>query len=419
LRQTARLPQIELDLAAIGNRWREFIPEAPMSTATSPFYHPNSITLSENEQRKYSLSRAIMRHADRMDGAQVNCFELELSDQIAKSLPADVKSNGGIFVPWSIRLDAASAKRAEDRARAGLDSKTTTKGKEVVFTEPGQFIEFLYNRLVVKALGARTLSGLQGNIAFPRQTGKATGSWVAENPGTDVADSNLTLDQVVMSPKTYQSSTSYSRQFLAQAQSVADIDNLVRSDLATDSALALDKAALVGDGTGNSPKGVLSTTGTQSYVLKSDTGTGGKPVYDDIVGMESMMEEVNADGLRGTLGWVTAPSIKAILRATSSLGNTIGIPVWQSGDTIDGYMAKVSNQLPKNLTKGLGTNLTVMILGIWSQMIIGLWGSGYELVVDPYRLKKQGMVELTSFVMADVGILQPSAFVYANDVAKV
>jgi HK97 family phage major capsid protein len=68
----------------------------------------------------------------------------------------------------------------------------------------------------VKELGAQTVTGLRENVAFPKQTGKASGTWVAENPGSDVADSSLTLGQVPSSPKTYQSSTSYSRQLLAR-----------------------------------------------------------------------------------------------------------------------------------------------------------------------------------------------------------
>ena len=369
------------------------------------------LALTEKEQREYSINRGILAMADVMEGRSVNCFELELSSEIEKTMPNDCKRHGGLYVPFSLTIDPAAVRRAELAYRAGLDTKTSTKGQEVVFTEPGPFIEFLYNRMVVKALGAQTLSGLQGNLAFPKQTGKASGSWVAENPGSDVADSNLTLGQVLMSPKTYQSSSSYSRQLLAQ--SVIDIDNLVRNDLATDSALAIDKAALIGDGSGNQPKGVTAITGTQHYTLSADAGNGAKPVYTDILTMEKLIEDANADTL-GTYGWATVPGIKALLRNTARLSNTIGWPVWEAPESMDGYTARITNQLPKNLTKGTGTNLTYLILGIWSSMMIGMWGAGYELVVDPYRLKKQGMIELTTFVLADIGIRQAVAFVWAD-----
>jgi hypothetical protein len=47
-------------------------------------------------------------------------------------------------------------------------------------------------------------------------------------------------------------------------------------------------------------------------------------------------------------------------------------------------------------------------------LIIGEWGV-LELLVDPYRLKKQGLIEVTSFMMADVGLRHPEAFAVIRD----
>jgi hypothetical protein len=89
--------------------------------------------------------------------------------------------------------------------RAGLNSATATKGGELKFTKPGHFLEFLNNNARERELGAQTVTGLRENVAYPKQTGKSSGTWVAENPGSDVADTNLTLSQVPSSPKTDQS----------------------------------------------------------------------------------------------------------------------------------------------------------------------------------------------------------------------
>jgi len=48
-----------------------------------------------------------------------------------------------------------------------------------------------------------------------------------------------------------------------------------------------------------------------------------------------------------------------------------------------------------------------------------MWGSGFEIVVDPYRLKKQGMIELTTFMLVDIVLKYPQAFVVATDVITV
>jgi len=397
---------------------------------TTPAAESSAVELTAREQKEYSICRGVMTHVRNIEeNKHDGCLEIEVSEQIAKR--HEGKNHGGLFVPWRLKVDAQLARDAVARygaemlKRAGLDSITATKGSELVFTEPGPFIQFLYNKMRLKELGATTMSGLQGNVAFPKQTGRATGSWVAENPGSDVADSNLTLSQVLMSPKTYQTSSSYSRQLLAQA--VVDIDNLVRADLASDAGLAIDKAGINGTGGGNDPTGILSTAGVQNYVLAADVGNGGKPTWDDVTIMEEKLEDVNADQV-GSFAWLTTPGIKGLFKRTPRLlyapaGGTVvnvtGDPIWTDDDEIDGLMARQTNQVPSNLVKGTsGAICNALILGVFSSMINGLWGSGFELVVDPYRLKKQGMIELTTFILTDWALRYPSGFVKAVDCLK-
>jgi HK97 family phage major capsid protein len=370
-------------------------------------------TLTEKELREYSLARAILVSADNQEGserAERNCFELEVSQELEKHVTG--KRYGGVLVPWNLSAGEFARKGTKSiSTRAGLDSKTSTTGTELKFTKPGDFLDYLYNRMRVKELGATTVTGLRDNVAFPKQTGKATGSWVAENPGSDVADSNLTLGQVLSSPKTYQSSTSYSRQLLAQA--VIDVDTTVRRDLAQDMALALDFGAIAGPTGGSSPLGLMNTTGVQAFVVAADSGNGGAVAYVDVLKMLEDLEDVNADQL-GDPGWLTTPGIKTDLKNTTRLANLIAIPVWTDNDEVAGYMARSSNQVPKTGVRGSTSNNHALIVGVWSTMQISMWGSGFELVVDPFRLKKQGMIELTTFMLADIVLKYPPAFVVAQ-----
>jgi hypothetical protein len=88
--------------------------------------------------------------------------------------------------------------------------------------------------------------------------------------------------------------------------------------------------------------------------------------------------------------------------------------VWGDDDTVAGHMARSSNQVPKTGVRGSTSNNHALILGVWTTMVIGMWGSGFELVVDPFTLKKQGMIELTSFAMTDIVLKYPQAFVVAQ-----
>ena len=77
-------------------------------------------------------------------------------------------------------------------------------------------------------------------------------------------------------------------------------------------------------------------------------------------------------------------------------------------------MARSSNQVPKTGVRGATSNNHALILGVSASMVIGMWGSGFELVVDPFRLKKQAMIELTTFMLGNVALKYPQAFVVAQ-----
>ena len=50
---------------------------------------------------------------------------------------------------------------------------------------------------------------------------------------------------------------------------------------------------------------------------------------------------------------------------------------------IAGRRFEVSNNVPSNLTKGSGTNLSAVIYGNFADLLIGLYGT-LEMLVDPY-----------------------------------
>lgn len=435
--QKRAIAMIEKEGMTVDAASREILAEVAKrdgkAISTSAAEQTAMLELTEREQKQYSIIRGInAKILESETSKRQSCFELEVSEQIAKG--HEGKNHGGIYVPWRLNVDQQSARQAAMRLAASgmfsvgvstaLAAGASTKGAELVFTEPGPFIQFLYNKMRLKELGAQTMSGLTGNQALPKQTGKATGSWVAENPGSDVADSNLTLAQVPLTPKTYQSSSAYTRQLMAQAPSAGiDIDNLVRMDLGSDAALAIDLAGIAGTGSSDDPTGITHTAGVQAYTVEADAGNGGKPTWNDITLMEELLEEVNADQV-GDFAWLSTPGVKGLFKRTPRLlyapagGTTVNVtgdPIWTDQDTIDGNEARSSNQVPKGLTVGTSHAAHVLICGVFGSMVNGLWGSGFELVVDPYRLKKQGLIELTTFILTDWALRYPVAFAVASD----
>jgi len=356
--------------------------------------------LSDQEQKDFSIARAL-NAATTGDWSGAG-FEREISNDIAKKLK---RSTEGIFIPTNLKQSFGQ--------RAPLVAGTDNLGGYSVATEIPSLIEMLRNRMMVRKMGARVLSGLEGDLAFPRQASAATLSWVAENPGSDLADSNATLGQVAMTPKTAQATTAYSRQLLAQ--STLDIEAFIRDDLSAINALGVDLAAINGTGSGNQPTGILNTSGIGSVV----GGTNGlAPAWSHIVGLETEVATDNAD--IGSLGYLTNAKVRGKLKETEKASST-GQFVWGDGGEqagfgmLNGYRAGASNQVPSDLTKGTSTGVaSAIIFGNWADLMIGEWGV-MELLVDPYAKKKQGLVEVTSFMMIDIAVRHPESFAAMKD----
>jgi len=419
-----------LSLEQVNNHILEF-------RATKPVKQPaaEQLQLSVREAKEYKYARAILSAAHMAEGKRgEKNFEIDISEELERTLPKEYKQRGGLLIPTSLRglkgpagaaggappISAEQLRNVSDMlTRAGgagtVDSITTNYIKEVVFQlYGGELIEILRAQALVIAMGARVLTGLSSPIAFPRQTQDVTAYWVAENAGTEVTGSNIATDLVTLNPKTLMSTTAYSRQLLVQSS--VDVEAMIRSSIAAQNALALDKAAIAGTGTNNQPLGIYG----QANVLTMDfsTTTGQLMTWADIVGMEAAVAAANA--LLGTLGWLTTPSIAARGKTTLAFPTTAGsFPIWIGGileGLLDGYKAMATNQMPKTLGTGgaLGTGTYHgLIFGNWADILIGQFGGAMELIVDPYSKKKQGLIEVTSFMMADVAVRHPQSFCIA------
>jgi HK97 family phage major capsid protein len=357
------------------------------------------VEMTQKEKKEYSFSRAVLAAADNGD-----CFEADVSQQIA----SNIQRYG---IPNAKRVDGnGHAFYFPTNTRAGLYNAATV-GSEVVFDAPGEFISLLRNKARVLQLGATYLGGLREPLTFPEQNGAGTASWMAENGGADVSDTNITLTTKTLTPKTLMSSSSVSRQLLRQAQTNFDVEQLIRSDLATIHALAIDLAAIAGTGASNQPTGLFSNTSVQVYSFATNGGT---PTYTNMVGHIFAVENSNANV--STTGFLTTPGIKATLMVSQKFASTNGEPVWIGGEegTVAGIKAYSSNQVQKTLTAGTSTTVAHAIYyGCWDQLYIGEWGA-MEVIVDPYRLKKQGMIELTSFQMVGIMVRRPTSFVISK-----
>ncbi|MCG2600566.1 MAG: phage major capsid protein [Achromobacter sp.] len=361
---------------------------AQLRTAEDP-----AIGLSDRERRQFSFLRLMNAVANPMDrqAQEAAAFELECSRAVRERTGRDGLGE-------TIPVDLLRADQRRD-----LNVGTASEGGNLVATDllSGSFIDMLRNQMSVMIAGATMLTDLNGNIAIPRQTGGATGYWVAENG--DVTESTPTFDQVAMTPKTVGALVEYSRQFLLQSS--IDAEAFVRGDIIRQLAIALDLAALNGSGSGGQPRGVMQTAGIGSVAGGTN---GAAPTWPHIVKLETEVASDNA--LLGTLAYITNTKVRGKLKETEKFTGG-GREIWGEGDNpLNGYRAIVSNQVPSNLTKGTADGVASAILfGNWADVIIGMWG-GLDILLDPYTGSASGKKRIVAHQSVDVAVRHPESF---------
>ena len=79
-----------------------------------------------------------------------------------------------------------------------------------------------------------------------------------------------------------------------------------------------------------------------------------------------------------------------------------------------GRRLEVSNNVPSNLTKGTGTNLSAVIYGNFADLLIGMFGQ-LEILVDPYTDLAKGTVGVRALQSIDIAVRHAESFAAMQD----
>jgi HK97 family phage major capsid protein/HK97 family phage prohead protease len=337
------------------------------------------IGLSEKESRSFSFLRAINYLSNPTDRSarEAAAFEIEASEAAAAKLG---RQSRGITIP-------------QDVLRRDLNVGTASAGGNLVATEldAGSFIDLLRNASALDQAGATVLTGLTGNVAIPRQSGAATAYWVAESGSP--TESQQTVDQVSLVPRTVAAYTDFSRRLMIQSS--IDVENMVRSDLASVIALKIDAAGLYGTGSNSEPLGLKNTTGIGTVDFAAAA-----PTFTEVVDLESDVATANA--LLGTPVYLMNAAMRGNLKTTKKDAGS-GIFIMENGE-VNGYRGVLSNQVASG----------DLWFGNFADLIIGYF-SGLDLMVDPYTHSTSGTVRVVAMQDCDIAIRHPESFSRGND----
>lgn len=353
----------------------------PGIVAPSP---ASQLGLSQREAQQFSIVRAANAYLTG-DWKQAG-FELEASRAIADKLNRQAK---GFFVPTEVQgqMGALSLQRVAQSA-----GDPTYGGFLVADQYRGDlFIEALRARSVAMEAGVRSLPGLVGNLPIPKVTGSATFYWITE--GGSATDTNLQFGQIAMSPRTIAGAVPMTRRLLQQSSPA--VEQLVRSDLVTGAALAIDLAVFEGTAAAGQPLGVVNHPSINTVAVTTD----GTPTWDEVVQFETEIATDNA--LAGSLSYITTPAVRGKMKVTPKATNQAIFIA--DGNSANGYPVRVSTQLATH----------TLLFGDWSQIIVGFWGV-LDIQPDVSTLASSGGLVLRAFQDVDTAIRHAIAFAKAT-----
>jgi len=382
----------------------------PTPTVSAPEIQPEVL-----RKEKYSLIEAIKAGYTRDFSSRAAGFAREISQEVERSGVSRTKEQS-ILVPYAA-LQRNSLENQFQRATYNTGSANT--GGNLVETEllDQDFVEALRNESLMLTLGARTMTGLVGNIDIPRRSGVSTMYWLA-NQTTAITQSESTFDQISLSPKNAGVLSKYTRQTLLQA--TPGIEGLIRDDLRETVGTGVDLAILNGSGSSGQPTGIMQTSGIGSVA----GGTNGADItLEHLIDLEKEVLIDNAGG--GSMAYLTNPKVVAKLKKLRAGGSASGdgVFLWNTnqqaigrGSTpggVNGYTIGSTNQVPSNLTKGSASNIcSAVLFGDFSQAIVGFWGNGLELAMsdsDSTDFTK-ALTAMRAIITIDVAVRRAEAF---------
>lgn len=355
-----------------------------------------SAIFTEKELSKYSVTRAINQLIESQKSQPPGCngrlkdFEGEVHQSLVDAYKAAPNSPepAGALIPI-----------------AALKGLSATNGA----TSGGFLVNESFAASIVPALravsrcvdlGATVFEGLRDTAVLPFEQTTSDAQWLAElEAAADPSDSTYAQSKLV--PRRVVSVGRYSQQLLKQSS--LGIENFMRSDLLKVNGTALDKACLVGNGN-KEPLGLINRVDS---TLNTVTFGGAAATWAKLISFQSACALDNAYGASGYITSLAAAEKWMNLKADST-----GIRFLWNGDISSGEVAGARAFSTNNMPAGTDK---VVYSGDWSQLAIGIWSDALEIVIDTFTLKKTGMVEIVSTLLADVGVINAAAFAVSTD----
>lgn len=309
---------------------------------------------------------------------------------------------------WPERDIVVTATEQHYAARAQSSGVDSEGGFAVPEQFMQEFIPILLAQTSVSRAGARFETGFRGSpVVWPKVNSAAQAYWVAEN--TAQTSSEVGLGQISMKPHGLGSYVEVSNRLLFQTGNF--FENMLRNHLAQILGLKLDIAALKGTGANGEPLGLKNVSGVLTVDWSSADNDGADQTVTDLLSEhEEKIEDANA--MVGPMAWIMRPTTKGWFRKAKDADGT---PFLQrdltapTTSTLMGHPVYTTTQLA-------GSTDADLFLGVFSQLLIGQWGTmlmrASDVASDAMR---KNQTHIVTHLDVDVAVLQETAFSSATN----
>ena len=309
-----------------------------------------------------------------LSGKELDGVEAEVHQELVKRA-GNIAPEGSIAIPFEA---------LETRA----DTVTTTStlpGTDPLTIDP--VLARLFPESIASRIGIEVRSVARGSLSLPVIEQGASIQWVAEAVKTAKNDSQgITTTQVTSTAKTYTANIELSAQAMKLGSS--DIETSMRGDLRMAVVNGLDTAVLVGTGTGNQPKGIVTS-------LTAEDISANALDYAALVNAStSLLNDnyvVDYNGIRVAI----RPEALAYLTTTmADVGSGIR-QITYLEETFGGIATT-------NKFDDAAASKSSVLLATPGNASLVNYGGGIFAITDPYTKSSQGITRITLMGFADL-----------------
>lgn len=258
-----------------------------------------------------------------------------------------------------------------------------------------QLIDRMRSKLVTSKAGALSVPLETEKTSIARLASDPTASWRLENDAVAISDPSF--EKVEFQARSLACIVKVSAELLADS---VNLEDALLNAFAGSMAGELDRVALFGSGTAPEPLGLVNNPNVGQVSM----GTDGAPITDYLPMLDALhdLKVANADD---PTAMVMAPRT---WRQVAGLADTTGQPL-NPPPAVSQVPMLTSTAVPLDDTQGTSTDASPMIVGDFSQLLIGI-RTQLRIRVLQESFASNNQIGFLADLRADVAVAQPGAF---------